>query len=370
MGNLCPSRQTKEQQQAAIVNHLLDGTILKSRYQDDLTVKLLLLGAGESGKTTLFKQMRINYIEEYRKEQLKEERDKIISAFFDAFWELLKATLNQYGTMGSEKLDKCRLSIFPDTFPNEDKTEKVELSLDTVHKLKQLWHSDNVQYIWENRSKYQVMDALEHFVISLDRMAGKDYQPTEEDYLFYRVRTTGIISQTFMYSNVRFEIVDVGGQRSERRKWIQCFDNVTAVIFVAAVSEFDQKLFEDGNVDRITEAKELFERTLRFSVFKETPMILFLNKLDLFEAKLERMRQMNFNLDKLFPTLHLGRNYDGAAKAILEHLKGEFESKTAQGKVFTHFVTATDKDTFKKVFQATAQIILTRTINQHFRQGP
>lgn len=39
-------------------------------------------------------------------------------------------------------------------------------------------------------------------------------------------------------------MVDVGGQRSERRKWIHCFDNVTSIIFLAAVSEYDQVLYE------------------------------------------------------------------------------------------------------------------------------
>ena len=41
-------------------------------------------------------------------------------------------------------------------------------------------------------------------------------------------------------------VVDVGGQRSERRKWIQCFDDVRAVLFVCALSGYDMTLFEDG----------------------------------------------------------------------------------------------------------------------------
>lgn len=41
---------------------------------------------------------------------------------------------------------------------------------------------------------------------------------------------------------------DVGGQRSERRKWIRCFDNVELVIFLVAMSEFDQTLYEDNEV--------------------------------------------------------------------------------------------------------------------------
>ena len=48
-----------------------------------------------------------------------------------------------------------------------------------------------------------------------------------------------------------FLFVDVGGQRNERRKWIHCFDSVHGVIFVAALSEYDQALFEDNSVNRM-----------------------------------------------------------------------------------------------------------------------
>jgi hypothetical protein len=51
---------------------------------------------------------------------------------------------------------------------------------------------------------------------------------------------------------------DVGGQRNERKKWIHCFDDVTAVIFVASLSEYDQVLYEDHTVNRMDEAVTLF----------------------------------------------------------------------------------------------------------------
>jgi len=38
---------------------------------------------------------------------------------------------------------------------------------------------------------------------------------------------------------------DVGGQRSERKKWIHCFENVTSIIFCVALSEYDQVLLEE-----------------------------------------------------------------------------------------------------------------------------
>ena len=49
-----------------------------------------------------------------------------------------------------------------------------------------------------------------------------------------------------------FRMVDVGGQRSERRKWIHCFENVTSIIFLVALSEYDQILFEADSEVRNT----------------------------------------------------------------------------------------------------------------------
>ena len=93
------------------------------------------------------------------------------------------------------------------------------------------------------------------------------YLPSPQDILRARVRTTGIVQQNFKIAESQYTMFDVGGQRNERRKWIHCFDNVTAVIFVTAISEYDQMLYEDENTNRMEEALMLFDQILNHPSF-------------------------------------------------------------------------------------------------------
>lgn len=79
-------------------------------------------------------------------------------------------------------------------------------------------------------------------------MAHPHYLPTDQDILRSRVKTTGITETTFLVGDLTYKIFDVGGQRSERKKWIHCFENVTALVFLVSLSEYDQMLYEDESV--------------------------------------------------------------------------------------------------------------------------
>lgn len=81
---------------------------------------------------------------------------------------------------------------------------------------------------------------------------------------------------------------DVGGQRSERKKWIHCFEGVTAIIFCVALSGYDLVLAEDEEMNRMIESMKLFDSICNSKWFVETSIILFLNKKDLFEEKIIR----------------------------------------------------------------------------------
>lgn len=83
------------------------------------------------------------------------------------------------------------------------------------------------------------------FCDDIDRFWDKSYIPTDQDLLRSRLRTTGITETIFDLGQLTYRMFDVGGQRSERKKWIHCFENVNCLLFLVAISGYDQCLVED-----------------------------------------------------------------------------------------------------------------------------
>jgi guanine nucleotide-binding protein subunit alpha len=86
---------------------------------------------------------------------------------------------------------------------------------------------------------------MKSFFGDIDRIFAPDWLPTDQDILRTRLRTTGINEARFDTGSLTYKMFDVGGQRSERKKWIHVFDNVQVVMFLAAISGYDQALVED-----------------------------------------------------------------------------------------------------------------------------
>lgn len=89
----------------------------------------------------------------------------------------------------------------------------------------------------------------------------------------------------FLVFSVPFLFVDVGGQRTQRQKWFQCFESVTSILFMASTSEYDQVLLEDRKTNRVQESRNIFDTIINNRIFERISVILFLNKIDLLEQK-------------------------------------------------------------------------------------
>jgi hypothetical protein len=176
----------------------------------------------------------------------------------------------------------------------------------------------------------------------LDRIAKKNYIPTVEDILRLRTKTSGIQEVEFGVQEAYFRIVDVGGQRSERRKWFRCFDEVAAIIFFVALSEYDQFLSEDNTTNRMTESLKLFKEIVNNAIFEKTTFIMFMNKYDLFEKKIKKSP-----LNALFPGYKGG---DDPVKGS-EYIGKQFTTQAPPEKNFyVHNTTATDTESIHKLY--------------------
>ena len=140
--------------------------------------------------------------------------------------------------------------------------------------------------VWQKRAAVNIIDGHKDYLQDLSRIAAPNFKPSTQDILLARVKTTQVVMERYRIDGIDFEMYDVGGQRSERRKWIDCFDNVDAVIFVAALSEYDQTLAEAKRTNRMVEALELFRSVCNNRAFANTSIMLFLNKKDVFFEKI------------------------------------------------------------------------------------
>lgn len=161
----------------------------------------------------------------------------------------------------------------------------------------------------------------------------------------------GIVDINFTVDSIKFKMVDVGGQRSERRKWIHCFQDVTAVIFFAALSEYDMKIIEDEVTNRMHESLKLFDEVCNSEFFRETAMILFLNKDDLFKEKIVRV-----NLNVCFEDYIGPLDYKEGIKFISS--KFIAVNQNSLKNIYIHVTCATDTECVTMVFNAVKDIIL------------
>lgn len=313
-------------------------------------LKILLLGTGESGKSTIAKQMRILYLHGFP----DEERRQFIPAIHHNIFSSMKILAFAYFQLQIETADSEEHLEMLREYQKID-AYRTPLTADHARNIAALWKDPAVQAVHEARSEYFLPGCVEYFLDSLERVSHPDFLPTPEDVLRCRVKTTTIIETCFSHEGTPFRMVDVGGQRSERRKWIHCFQDVSAMLYVSAISEYDQRLLEDGSVIRLAESIELFEELINSVWFRNQAIILFLNKVDLFQKKI-----LTTPLTQLFPDFPKSTD---AATAI-EFLAQQFTRKNrVSGRtIFVHPTTATDTENIRFVFASVKESLLQRVL--------
>ncbi len=344
----CGSNLTPEQREQMARSKALDRRMSLDNNIEEQKIKLLLLGAGESGKSTIFKQMRILYGDKMK----DEERKNFVQIVHGNCITSMKLAIECAPSIGATVGEEASIN----TLKNLDAFSVI--TPDVGAAIKKLWKDPGIKKVFENKAKFQITDSAEYWFEAIDRISNTAYIPTEQDVLRSRVRTSGIVENSYTIEGVQFVMYDVGGQRNERKKWIHCFDDVTAIIFVAALSSYNQVLFEDHSQNRYVEALELFEEIVNSKWFTDTSFILFLNKRDLFAEKIKKTPIESCG--DLFADCTAGNDYQKGC----DYMQQKFldRNRNSSKDVYVHLTCATDTDNVAAVFNACKDIILKQSL--------
>jgi GTPase SAR1 family protein len=308
-------------------------------------IKLLLLGPGESGKSTVFKQVKMLYDEGYSQDDMLSYKSIIYANVIATIRALAESCIkNNIPFQNPDNMERAQTLMSMDSesvlMTTADKKYDEKMSND----VRTLWADESIKKQFERRYEFHVFDGATYFFENLARLAPPNYMPTNEDILHCRRKTTGIVEAKFEHEGYLFKLCDVGGQRNERKKWISCFEGVSAILFVVSLSDYDQKCYEDDITNRMNESLDVFEETINNQLFKNTSIILFLNKTDIFRTKIAKK-----DLKICFPEYTGGCDFEKACRFI--ETKFMDLNKFDPDRLHTHFTCATNSNDIKLVFE-------------------
>lgn len=339
----------------------IDMRVESTKSVDKKIFKLLLLGAGECGKSTILKQMKILHKQGFKEDEIESYRETIIKNILESVQTLCRAMNDLDGT-AYEKTDNEQLAtkilLHADDYePNESDATGFQ----------SIWKDQGVQEVVKRNREFHMLDSAPWFLENCHIILAKGYLPNNDAILRSRLATTGIHHTKFSMDGSTFRMYDVGGQRGERKKWIHCFEAVTAILYIASLVEFDQVLAEDRDKNRLKESLALFEGIINLPWFKTAAIILFLNKDDLFKEKVKKVPISNY-----FPefiannsaTNQDQQNRDFDYKLGIKFIRDLYLSRNGDKTrpIYVQATNATNTDNIEFVWKCTKHLILERNL--------
>ncbi|KAJ3429271.1 g protein alpha i subunit [Anaeramoeba flamelloides] len=349
------SSNSKTDREKKKKDRIIDKEIKKDRKEKDKEISFLLLGTGESGKSTFVKQMKILYYGGFDEETQNDFKNAIRSQLISNTELLIGAS----DDLGLKLSKKTKLNVEKFLRLNGFQNEEFVLTEELADCIESIWGDNSIKKAFDQRFNFQIPDSAAWFLDKTREIASENYIPTDQDILGCRIPTTGINEIKFKVKQQNWKIIDVGGQRNERKKWLHQFEECVVLLYIVAINEYNQTLYEKEGVNRLQESLDLFKKISNMIFFRHTNCVILFNKMDLFEEKIEK-----YNLNKCFEDYHDGKDLDSAKDFIKKRFRLMAKNKNRQ--IFTHFMCAIQTENIKIILKAVQTSIITKLVNTEF----
>jgi GTPase SAR1 family protein len=301
----------------------------KKEVEKEIKIKLLLVGTGFGGKSTIFKQLKlITKNEELNDEEyiLNYKNSIIYNIMFAMKTLCIICTKKNLELENKDNIDFLKELIDYDDSdmivkPMEMYTEKVFMMIKSLLEEKSI----NLA-LSDYQEEFHISEGIEYFLNNIDQFNPSSFlkkKLNDQDILYSRRKTIGISQMHYKINNTLFEIFDVGGQRGERKKWEKAYDGVKILIFVVGINEYNMVCYEDDKTNRLLESLYLFEQICNGGWFRDTPIMIVFNKIDIFQAKIGKIP-----LGSYFDDYNGGYDFENAIK----YLENLFYSKNKENR--------------------------------------
>ncbi|KAF8435633.1 guanine nucleotide binding protein, alpha subunit [Boletus edulis BED1] len=228
-----------------------------------------------------------------------------------------------------------------------------------------LWRDSSVKQRLREK-QLRIEESSGFFLDEIVRITALRYFPTDQDVLKARLKTMGIVEHTFSipdppHVNVDWKVYDVGGARNQRHAWAPYFEDVNAIIFLAPISAFDQVLLEDPKVNRLEDSFLLWRSIVSNKLLMDVSIILFLNKIDLLQAKLKAGVRLKDHFKQYGSRPNDFENVSRYFQTNFTTIHQEFSVNRSR-ELKIHFTSVTDTRRTATIIQRVREIIITANL--------
>ncbi|KAF8589302.1 G-alpha-domain-containing protein [Ramaria rubella] len=231
--------------------------------------------------------------------------------------------------------------------------------------IERLWADEAVQAEL-GRKRIRLEESSGFYLDSVPRITALGYEPSDDDVLKARLKTLGVVEHTFALEKGKergfdWKIYDVGGARNQRQAWAPYFEDMDAIIFLAPISAFDQVLAEDPRINRLEDTLFLWRSLVSNKLLAKVSIVLFLNKCDLLQKKLEAGVQLSHYLASY------GQR-PNTYEAVSKYFRSKFlaldqsYSPNPQRDVYLHLTSVTDTRRTASIIDDVREIILRQAL--------
>ncbi|MXQ83828.1 hypothetical protein E5288_WYG002630 [Bos mutus] len=355
----CPWCLTEDEKSAARIDQEINKILLEQKKRDRGELKLLLLGPGESGKSTFIKQMRIIHGAGYSEEDRKNFRPLVYQNIFISMRSMIEA-MERLQIPFSWPESKHHASVIM----SQDPYKVTKFEKRHAVAMQWLWEDTGIRACYERRREFHLLDSAVYYLSNLDRITEEGYIPTAQDVLRSRMPTTGINEYCFSVqkTNLSLKLLDGGlpaPSLPAGRAPVQAEHPSGSMTSLCLPTQ-----------NRMKESLALFGTILELPWFKSTSVILFLNKTDILEEKIPTS-----HLATYFPSFRGPKQDAEAAKKFILDMYTRMYAGCVDGadggrkgprsrRLFSHYTCATDTQNIRKVFKDVRDSVLARYLDE------